>query len=140
MAAVGFLGGQQMTDKLGGMTNLDGLTITPVLSSDGLAVGSSGTTIQKVIDTTCSIVANSSVPATSTRNFDCTVTGVVSGDRVTAMLAASSSVASQYVIKGVTASTTDGYVTISLLNLTGTAATPAATNGFGSSTLIRVTR
>lgn len=119
---------------VGGTSNFDTIGVT------GLYVGSSGTTLTGIFTGTCSILANASVAATSTSNFDCVAADAVSGDKVFVAQLASSTLASQYVIKGVRASTTSGFITFSILNLTGTSAVPAATNGFGSSTAYFIVR
>lgn len=105
-------------------------------------MGSSGTAISKVLTGTCTLLANFSIAATSTRDVDCAVTGVVEGDKVFLSLSTTTGngIASQYSIVGTHASTTSGFVTAKLLNLTGTAATPAATANFGSSTQYYIVR
>ncbi len=105
-----------------------------------LKIGSSGSSVSQIINTTCDIPGNASVAATSTKNFDCAISGVQSGDKVYVTEQASSTLATQYVIKGATASTTNGFVTFSVLNLTGAAAVPSATPGFGSSTQVLIVR
>lgn len=117
-----------------------GVTNALQVDAGTFQLSSSGSALTLIKKGTCSILANASVGATSTANFDCSFTGVKSGDTVMAHLTASSTLASQYVIKGYVASTTDGWITFSILNLTGGAATPAATNGFGSSTEISILR
>lgn len=89
---------------------------------------------------TCTLLANTSITATSTGNVDCAITGIKSGDLVFMRLAASTTLASQYVMKSAQASTTNGYATVQLINLTGATAVPAATNGFGSSTAYQIYR
>lgn len=118
-----------------------GKELTDVQNFNGGArIGEFGTAFAHVKTGTCSILANASVSATSTKNFDCAFDGVKAGDKVFVHQVASSTLASQYVIKGYVASSTDGYITFSILNLTGGAAVPAATNGFGSSTEVSVFR
>lgn len=109
-------------------------------SNGSVTIGTSGTATTKQINTTCFLLANFSIAATTTRNVDCAVTGVTAGDMVDATLAATTTMAGQYVIQSVQASTTAGFVTFSLLNLTGQSAVPAATNGFGSTTVVFITR
>lgn len=113
---------------------------TEITTSNGILVGTLGTGMAQILNGTCNIPANASVAATSTANFDCAVSNVQSGDRVFASLAASTTIASQYVIRSVQASTTAGFITFTLLNLTGTAAVPSATNGFGSTTAYYIVR
>ena len=88
---------------VGGTTNFDTIGVT------GLYIGSSGTTLTGVFTGSCSILANASVAATSTSNFDCVASNAVSGDKVFSAQAASSTLASQFVIKAVQASTTSGF-------------------------------
>lgn len=135
--------GKTVATMFGGVTNYT------VLSASTLQVGPGcnnsydtcqGSSITGLFKGTCTLLSDASVAATSTKNFDCAVTGVQSGDIVEAQLTASSTIASQYVIKGAVASSTSGWVTISLLNLTGAAAVPSATFGFGSSTNIQIFR
>ena len=83
---------------------------------------------------TCDLLANFSITASTTRNVDCAIADARSGDVVILNLAASTTLASQYVIKSSQASSSSGYGTAQLLNLTGGTAVPAATYGFGSST------
>lgn len=125
--------GSAVRNTLGGVTNYDEVDATAIKIG-----GANGSRIGPVIATTCSLLADDSIAATSTGPVDCAVIGVVAGDRVFATLAASTTLASQYVIKSSTASSTSGFVTLDLVNLTGTSATPSATNGFGSSTIIYV--
>lgn len=111
--------------------------------ADGISVGQSSYTpanITLIKMGTCTLLANSSITATSTGSVDCAVTGARSGDIVVMQLAASTTLASQYVIKSTKASTTADYITAQLINLTGTTATPSATNGFGSSTAYQLYR
>lgn len=137
---VGLFGGHTSPAPLGGGN------LSPILSTfyGGINVsdknGTAGTNYKLIKNGTCTILADVSVAATSTKNFDCAFTGVQSGDLVFAHLAATSSLASQYEIKGVTASTTNGWITFSLLNLTGTSATPSNTVGVGSSTVVQIFR
>lgn len=103
-------------------------------------LGATGNSLSLIQKGTCTILADASVAATSTKNFDCAFAGVNAGDTVFVTEQASSTLASQFVIKGATASSTTGFITFSILNLTGTAAVPSATNGFGSSTQVLILR
>lgn len=114
----------------------------------GLQLGQRGTPLALYASGTCTLKADFSIAATSTRNVSCTgitlqggatYTGAA-GDLIDIQLAASTTLASQYVVKSAQASTTAGSVELQLLNLTGGAATPAATNGFGSSTQFQIYR
>ncbi len=111
----------------------------------GLTVGLGGsvnspTNLALYEQGTCTITANASIAATSSALVDCAATDVVASDVVSLTLQASTTLASQYVITSAIASTTAGHIQLRLLNLTGTAATPTATNGFGSSTVFQIWR
>lgn len=111
--------------------------------SDGIQVGQtqfapSNLTLIKM--GTCTLLANASITASTTKGADCAVTGARPGDIVNMQLAASTTLASQYVIKSAHASTTNDFITAELLNLTGGTAVPTATNGFGSSTVYQIWR
>lgn len=105
-----------------------------------------GTAYQLIRSGTCSLQANASITATTTKQYSCTgsdLTGYVgtSRDIVRVALAASTTLASQYLVKyafGTT--TTSASLEVGLLNLTGVSAVPAATNGFGSSTQFQIFR
>ena len=88
---------------------------------------------------TCSLVSDNSIAATSTGTGTCATTGSLAGDVVIVSLATTTTkVAAQYVVTG-TVATTDS-TTVRLVNLTGGAAVPSATNGLGSSTQYQVFR
>ncbi len=112
----------------------------------GVQVGGAGTKYSLVKSGTCTLLADSSIPATSTRAVDCAIpasgsfNGIRSGDIVRLNLQASTTLASQYIIKSSQASSTNGYASALLVNLTGGAAVPSATNGFGSSTVYQIFR
>lgn len=89
---------------------------------------------------TCFLLADFSITATTTRNVDCAITDAVAGDRIQLTLAASTTLASQYIVKSSQASSTSGFATAQLVNLTGGNAVPSATNGFGSTTEYRLFR
>lgn len=114
----------------------------------GLQLGQRGTPLNLYASGTCTIRADFSIAATSTRYASCTGITLQNGttytglatDIVHVQLPASTTLAAQYLVRSSVASTTAGSVEVGLLNLTGTAATPAATNGFGSSTLYQIYR
>lgn len=153
LSILGLFGGNnQQTDvpqptRLGGMTNYDGITITPVLSTDGFKLGTNGTLRAEEIRGTCTLIAgtggsgiDASQPASSTRPYDCAVTGVVSGDVVSAQLSTTTILSGNngsWSIEAAGASTTAGFITVLLRN-NGAAAVPSAT-GVGSSTSYLVT-
>lgn len=136
------VGNNQSAPKFSGLTNYDGLVIQPVESTDVFKVtdGTYGSGYRLISTGTCSLLAHSSIPATTTRSVDCVIPEAVSGDIIFMNLAASTTLASQYVIKSSQASSTSGFATAQLLNLTGGTAVPANTNGFGSSTVYQLFR
>ena len=115
------------------------LDVTGLSTLTSLKVGSSGTTLTQVLSGTCSLVSNTSIAATSTGTGTCVTTGSVAGDVVIVSLATTTTkLAAQYSVIGTVAGTDS--TTVRLLNLTGTAAVPSATNGFGSSTQYWIVR
>lgn len=102
--------------------------------------GTAGTTYTLIKSGTCTLLGDNSIAATSTGNVDCAVTGARSGDLVRLNLAASTSIASQFVVKAVQASSTANYITAQLVNLTGAARVPSSVVGFGSSTQYQIFR
>lgn len=119
---------------LGGYTNSD------AINTSALKVGASGALVGNIIPTTCNLLGmDVSQAASSTASYDCAVTGVVSGDYVFASLATSTQNTSvlNWVLAGVRASSTAGYVTMRVSNFSGAAATPSVT-AVGSSTVVLV--
>lgn len=114
-------------------------TAKSIKTTGDLTVGSSGNALSLVKTGTCSLVSDSSIAATSTGTGTCATTGSLAGDVVVVSLATTTTkIAAQWVLVG-TVATTDS-TTVRLLNLTGTAAVPSATNGLGSSTQYQVFR
>lgn len=114
-------------------------TAKSVKTTGDLTVGSSGNALTLVKTGTCSLVSDSSIAATSTGTGTCATTGSLAGDVVMVSLATTTTkIAAQYAVIGTVAGTDT--TTVRLLNLTGTAAVPSATNGFGSSTQYQVFR
>jgi hypothetical protein len=115
----------------GGMSNVDGLTITPTESTDGLKVGpaSSATLNTKIISGTCTLTSYAAISATSTQLHNCAITGVVtSGDRILVELPGGTALQGpggfgSLVVAGATASSTAGNISVGILNLTGAATT-----------------
>lgn len=136
---VGLGAGVQSNDSTGGITNLDGLTITPAESGDGLKVGSNGSTLAEMKVVSCDLIgSNGSHAASTTKPYDCAITGITSSDVAFAQLATSTAIGSGslgWAIVASKASTTAGYVTVLLANFTGAAAVPSATS-VGSSTSV----
>lgn len=112
--------------KLGGATNYDELDATAIKIG-----GSSGSRVGPVISNTCELIGTHVTQAgSSTLPYDCAVTGVVSGDYVLAQLATSTAfkTLNGWEIVGAKASTTSGFITVLLSNLTGGSADPSATS------------
>lgn len=107
---------------------------TATVTQNKFTLGNAGSAIAGINVGTCDILANASITASSTKNFDCAASGVVASDKIFVTASALTGVGAQYVIKGAVASSTSGWITFSLINLTGGDAVPAATVGFGSST------
>jgi len=148
-AVVGGNNQPQNSPIVGGMTNLDGLTITPVDSGDGLTVGSSGTNVSFIASGTCTLVTGAggtdeSHTASTTEPYDCAVTGAVSGDDVLMQFATStettSTVSSGWVIVGAKASTTSGYITANILNFSGGTRAISASGQIASTTTYLILR
>jgi len=102
-----------------------------------LQIGSSGTAFTQVVGSTCNLIGtDTSQTASTTKAYDCAVTGVTSSDKVLAMLASSTPVGGSvgWSISAAKASTTAGYVTVLLYN-NGVAAIPSVTS-VGSSTVV----
>lgn len=114
-------------------------TAKSIKTTGDLTVGSSGSTLSLIAAGTCSLVSDSSVAATSTGTGTCVTTGSQAGDVVMISLATTTTkIAAQWAVIGTVAGSDS--TTVRLLNLTGTAAVPSATNGFGSSTQYQVFR
>ena len=129
----------QLTD-IGNQTSFS-ITFASTTALDAatyLKVGSNGSTIAELKATTCNFLGmDVSHAATSTKPYDCAITGLASGDVVLAQLATSSPNAGQtdigWFMRSCHASTTTAYITCDITNFTGGAATPSVT-AVGSST------
>lgn len=127
----------------GGVTNFD------TLAGNGFKVGSgcndsnatcAGTTFTGFVGSTCNLIGtDASQAATSTVAYDCAVTNLTSSFSVIAQLATTTSVVAGktagWLISASGASTTAGFATVLVTNLTGAAAVPSVT-AVGSSTKI----
>lgn len=102
----------------GGVTNYDEVDATALKVG-----GTNGTRLGLLSFGTCSLIAsNYTVAASSTVPMDCAVTGVVSTDGVFAQFATSTigpGIFGGWSIRGASASTTAGFVTISVVNGAG---------------------
>lgn len=136
------VGGSNQSVSVGGTTNYD------IIKATGLSIGSgcgdgystcTGSSITQMFTGTCSLVSDSSIAATSTGTGTCAITGLVAGDKVFVSLATTTTkLTAQWSTVGTVAGTDSA--TVRLLNSTGAAAVPSATNGFGSSTQYWVIR
>lgn len=131
LAGLGLVGGQSGL-SLGGVTNYDEVDATAI------KIGTSGNRVGQVLSSTCSLIgADVSQGATTTKAYDCAITGIVSGDTTLAQFASSTpftngtlgSIGSLgWVITSSKASTTAGFMTVLVANLTGQSAILSATN------------
>ncbi len=130
-----------------GTADVTGVTTLVNASTTRVSIGSSGTTVSQLIKGNCtSFTANTLAlgdgiahAASTTKAYDCAVTGVVSGDTVFAQFATTTSQSAGslftqavWSIVGAKASTTSGYITLLVWN-NGPSAVPS-TLGVGSST------
>lgn len=99
-----------------------------------------GSQVQGIFRGTCSLIGPSFVAlaASSSLPFDCAVTGVQSGDVVMAQFATSSSAGAGWLVTQASASSTNGFITLRIVNNTGTTATIPAS--IASSTSFFITR
>lgn len=104
-------------------------------TSDLLKVTDAGTQIDNLLVGTCNMVGmDVTQTATTTSAYDCAVTGVVAGDIVLANFPTTTpSTNLGWHLLGVNASSTAGYITFLVQNLTGADAVPSA-SAVGSST------
>lgn len=103
------------TPSFGGVTNYDEVDMS------AMKVGpSTATRLSNLQFGTCSLIAGSyTVAASTTVAMDCAITGVVSTDGVFAQFATSTINGGGWSIRGASASSTAGFVTISVVNATG---------------------
>ncbi len=103
-------------------------------------IGASGTAQANQVVTSCSMVANLSIVASSTGYADCVgVTGVTSSDNVLASFASTTGTLAQkdnWQIISAKASTTAGAIDFVLYNETGANAVPSAVSKIASTTSI----
>lgn len=118
---------------LGGVTNYDEVDATAIRVG-----GTNGSRVGPVIVGTAAIIGASTVTATTSAAFDIAITGIVPGDIVQAQLATSTtSTFAGWHIQTIVASSTAGFATLTLTNLTGANANPSVT-GIASSTSYQV--
>lgn len=116
--------------------------------SAGTSFGSAGMPVQKLIfgtTTLCTLGTmgpssiNASHAATTTKVYDCFVSGARSGDAVFASLSTSTAFFGGWSVVSAKASSTNDYVEIGIYNGTGAAAIPS-TQSVGSSTNVLIVR
>lgn len=116
--------------NIAGVTNYDEVDATAMKIG-----GANGSRLGPIIAGTCSLISNAfSVTASTTKAMDCAVTGVVSGDIVQAWFPTSTITTGGWQIVGASASTTSGFVTLSVYNGAGTGASAIIPASLASST------
>ncbi len=123
----------------GGYNSAKDINTSAFLGTTGtFSVGSTGSTVSGLQFGSCVLTAYSTIAATTTKDLDCPVTGALSTDTVLSAVFASSTYSSTVIQGGVfpisvRASTTAGFITVTVINLTGATYTFGGT-GFGSTT------
>lgn len=87
----------------------------------GIRVGPTQKLLSNFTFGTCDLVGPTTIPATSTRDFACTATGVKSGDVV--QISAPATQANGFTVLGASASTTNGFITVRMQNASTTGTT-----------------
>lgn len=106
------------------------------------SLGANPTNFSKVLAGTCTLIMGAqTITASTTKPFDCAITGVVSGDIVVNAMWATTTIPSfasnGYAIVGGYSSTTSGYITLLVSNLTGATGSPSL-NALASTTAYTV--
>lgn len=125
--------GKLVSNYLSGVTSYDEVDATAIKIG-----GTNGSRVGPIISTTCTLLANFSIAATTTRNVPCAVTGVVSGDAVTIELSTTTPSWGAFVVVGAQASTTSGQIDVTIANYSGAAIVPTSIQYFGSTTNVTV--
>lgn len=128
-------GGLRLVADAGGDFESD----VAALFSSTLSLGTNGTTLSQLQKGTCSVIgATSGIVASTSIALDCAVTGVVTGDTVFAQFATStpSATGMGWLITRASASTTSGFITLSVTNGTGGTANLSASLGSSTKYLI----
>lgn len=137
---LGGFGSQSIS--LAGFNRTSSVNVIPVDSTDGFSVGTTtnATLITYIGSGTCTLTSNSSIAATSTGTGTCATPGSQVGDIVTVgpLATTTTNLNAQWNLIGAVAGSES--TTVRLLNLTGTAAVPAATSGLGSTTPYQIFR
>lgn len=115
----------------------DGLGVgTTTVTRYDLTVGTVGSAFSQIIGTTCNLIgADVSQAATSTKQYDCAITGLTSSFKVMAQLSTTTPVILSgtntglgWSIVAAQASTTAGFATVLLYNGSGGAAIPSVSS------------
>ncbi len=114
--------------------------------SAGITIGSSGSALQQFISGSCTLGTqgpssiDASHAASTTKVYDCPITGVRPGDTIFASLATSTVAGNAgWAVAFAKASSTAGYAEIGITNWTGAAVVPS-TQSVGSSTKVIIVR
>ena len=114
---------QLSIDANGKLVTSGGITNTGTAT-----IGASGTGLTQVLKGTCSLIGAPTIAATSTAAMDCAATGAVAGDTVFFTLATTTpSTNLGWRVIGANASSTSGFLTFIVQNLTGASAIPPVT-------------
>lgn len=92
---------------------------------NGLYVGNLGSYIKQVNEGTCTLTGITTVATSAVGSATCAATGVKSGDLV--QVRAPSTITYGWQIVGASASTTDGYITVTVSNTSATTTVPTTT-------------
>ena len=115
--------------------------------SSTVAIGSSGTTLTQVLNGTCNpLMPNQAVAASTTVYMDCSISNVVSGDKVFVQMptAATSTINATstnggWVFVGAVASTTSGFISLAWQNRVGQATNIPSCGSSGGATVCGTT-
>jgi len=113
----GFFAGSSMSSNdLRGSTSAT-WTAANLVSQGTLKVGTNGTVIGDILSGSCTISGNAPITATTAAPFACAVAGAGDGDVV--MVQQATTTSSGFSIVGASASSTAGFITISVANRSG---------------------
>lgn len=128
--------------SMGATLSVTGATTLASTTATTFKIGQSGTATTLALNGTCALLgANLAVAATTTQAFDCTVAAAVAGDRVFVSLATTTPTTNEgWKLHGANASSTSGYITILLTNLTGGTVSPAAGGNAGANSWASTTQ
>lgn len=136
---LGTLGGHEATPTPAPVKDLGAVVYDFSNLAGGIRVGMNGSSIRAIYSGTCNLFsAGDTIAATSSVIASCLAPGVIAGDRVFVSLATSTAGNNDnFVAIGASASSSSGYIAVSLLNLAGGA---SQTTKAGTSTQYWVVR